>query len=317
MTAEPAPGNQASSSIAEPWPPLPLEAWKDTRDTLHMYTQIIGKVRLALAPMEPQWAQVPLHVTSRGLTTGPIPYRDRTFTVDFDLIAHDLVIDTSDGAIRRLALVPRTVARFYDEFMEALGSLGIEVALRTRPCEVPDPIPFTDDLVHRAYDPEQVTRFFHVLARIDVVLKEHRARFWGRASPVAFFWGTFDLSYTRFSGRPAEPPPGSDTIYRLAMNAEQFETGFWPGDDRFPEPAFYAFTYPKPAGIEQAPIEPRAAFWSDKLGEHLLRYDDVRRAQEPADAILAFAESTYRAGAQLAGWDTALLERRTPVPRAA
>jgi hypothetical protein len=301
--------------LNEAWPPLPLDGWKQTRDTVHMYAQIVGKVRLALAPMEPQWAQVPLYVTARGLTTSPIPYQGRAFAIAFDLVAHELDIEVSDGERRTFALGPRAVAAFYEEVMSALRSLGIEVAYRARPVEIPHPISFLEDSVHASYDPVSVNRFFRVLARVDAVLKRHRARFWGRTSPVAFFWGTFDLAYSRYSGRTAEPPPGSDVIYRLGMNVETIEVGFWPGDERFPEPAFYGFTYPMPQGIERASIGPREAFWSAELGEFLLRYEDVRRAEDPESAALEFFETTYRAGATLAGWDVAAFDG--PAARAA
>lgn len=299
---------EPAANPTDAWPPLPLEPWKQTRDTLHMYTQVVGKVRLALAPMEPQWAQVPLYVSSRGLTTSPIPYEHRIFSIGFDLVAHELTIEVSDGERRSLALVPRSVADFYEEVMSALRSLEIDVTYRPRPTEVPNPIPFAEDRAHAGYDPESVNRFFRVLARVDTVLKRHRAKFWGRASPVAFFWGSFDLAYSRYSGRPAEPPPGSDIIYRLGANVETMEVGFWPGDDRIPEPAFYGFTYPKPQGIEAATIRPAEAFWSSALGEHLLRYEDVRRADSPEDALLEFFETTYRAGASLSGWNVEALE---------
>lgn len=296
------------STRDDAWPPLPLDAWKETRDTLHMYTQVVGKVRLALAPMEPQWAQVPLYVTARGLSTSPIAHGDRTFSIDFDLVAHELDVSVSDGERRAFALGPRPVAAFYEEVMSALRSLGIEVSYRPIPTEVPNPIPFPEDSIHASYDPVSVNRLFRVLARVDATLKRHRARFRGRASPVAFYWGTFDLSYSRYSGRPAEPPPGSDIIYRLGMDAETFEVGFWPGDDRLPEPAFFAFLYPQPEGFDRAAVGPRGASWSAKLGEFVLRYEDVRRAESPEDAILEFCESTYRAAATLAGWNVAALD---------
>jgi hypothetical protein len=295
---------------SEAWPPLPFAEWQPTRDTLHMYTQVVGKVRLALCPPEPQWAHVPLYVTTRGLTTSPVPYRGRAFAVDFDFIAHELRITVSSGEIRTLALGPRAVADFYADFMAQLRSLGIEVSYSTRPSEVPKPIHFEKDREHASYDPEQVLRFWRALVQIDAVLKEHRAAFQGRTSPVSFFWGSFDLSYSRYSGRPAEPPPGSDSIFRLAMNVEEFTAGFWPGDDRFPEPGFFSYTYPKPAGLEKKPVAPTATFWSDKLGEFLLRYDDVRRLASPRDAVLEMLDSTYRAGATLAGWDVEALEAK-------
>jgi len=297
-----------ASSREEMWPPLPLQAWKETRDTLHLWTQVVGKVRLALAPMEPQWAQVPLYVTSRGLTTSPIPCARRTFQIDFDLCAHELVIATSEARPLTIPLSPRSVASFHREVLYALHGLGCDVRISPKPSEIPDPIPFADDEVHRSYDREAVNRFFHVLSRVDIVMKEHRARFRGKASPVQFFWGSFDLAYSRFSGRPADPPPGADKIFRFAMDAEEVAFGFWPGDDRFLEPAFYAYTYPKPAAIEQAAIRPEAASWSQALGEHVLPYDAVRRAEDPRAAILEFLETYYRAGATLAGWDLATLD---------
>jgi hypothetical protein len=273
-----------------------------------MFTQVVGKVRLALAPMEPQWAQVPLYVTSRGLTTSPMAYGGRTVSISLDLVAHELDIETGEGERRAFPLGHRTVAAFYDELMRALRTLGFEVAIRTRPAEVPHPIAFPEDTIHASYDVESVTRFFAVLLRVDALLKRHRARFWGRTSPVAFYWGTFDLTYSRYSGRPAEPPPGADSITRLAMNAETFEAGFWPGDDRFPDPAFFSFFYPKPEGFERAFLGPKGAFWSPELGEFLLRYEDVRRVSSPDEAILDFFETTYRAGARIANWDLDGLE---------
>jgi Family of unknown function (DUF5996) len=300
---------RSASSVAldAAFPPLPLADWKATRDTVHMYTQVVGKVKLALLPMEPQWGQVPLYLSARGLTTSPIAYRGRSFSIGFDFVAHELAIQVSDGDTRSFSL-GRSVAAFYDETMGALRSLGIEVAYRPWPSEVSDPIPFPEDTVHATYDRVSVNRFFRVLARVDAVLKRDRAEFRGRVSPVAFYWGTFDLAYSRYSGRPADPPAGCDVIYRFAMDAETIELGFWPGDERFPEPAFYSFTYPRPAGFERASVEPRRAIWSDDLGEFLLRYDDVRRAAVPENAILDFLRSTYRAGATLAGWDVGALE---------
>jgi hypothetical protein len=268
-----------------------------------MYLQIAGKVRLALSPMEPQWGQVPFYVTSRGLTTSPISYGDRTFSISFDFVAHEVDVETSDGERRTFALGPRSVAAFYAELMGALGSLGIDVHVHTRPAEVPSPIRFPEDTVHASYDAAAVGRFFGVLARVDAVLKRHRALFWGRTSSVQLYWGTFDLAYSRYSGRSATPPPDCDYIMRQSMNVETFEAGFWSGDDRFPEPAFYSFLYPKPDGVEKELVGPAGAFWSPEMGEFLLRYDEVRRAASPEVAILEFLETTYRATATLAGWD--------------
>jgi Family of unknown function (DUF5996) len=293
------------------WPELPYEAWKDTLATLHMKLQIVGKLRLALSPSETQWAHVALYLTSRGLTTGPMSSSGLIFGVDADLVAHRVVITTAAGEMRQVALAARSVAAFYREFTTALEGLGVHATIHPVPDEVRDPIPFAEDTVHSAYDPEWANRFFQVLARADLVLKEHRSRFRGRTSPVHFFWGSFDLANTRYSGRPAEPPPGADLIARKSEDAEQICAGFWPGGETFPEPAFYSYTYPKPGGIEEQRIEPSNASWEPKLGEFALLYDDVRKAASPKDAILEFCESTYAAGARLGGWDPGLVAERS------
>ena len=298
-------------NASDPWPEIPYAAWRDTKDTLHMYTQVIGKLRLALSPPEPQWAHVALYVTARGLTTGSVPFEDRVFQVDFDLIDHALSIATSDGGTHRIALVPRTVADFYAMVMEALRSLGVDVSISIVPSEVADPIPFPQDTVHASYDRDSVGRFWRALVQVDKVLRVHRGSFLGRSSQVNFFWGTFDLAYTRYSGRPTEPPPGSGLIYRHSADAEQICAGFWPGDERFPSPAFFSYTYPKPEALEKAEILPRWASWSDEIGEFLLPYDHVRTAPFPATDLLAFFHSTYEAGAALAGWDRKALEAPT------
>ena len=279
------------------WPELPYEPWRDTRDTLHLYLQIVGKVRLALAPMEPQWAQVPLYVTARGLNTSPIPHANGVFDIDVDLLAHAVTVRTAKGALERVPLEPRTVADFYALLMAALDAAGVPVTITERPSEVPNPVPFPEDVEHASYDPEPVTRFWRALTSVDTVLKEHRARFRGKVSPVQFFWGTFDLAYTRFSGRPAEPPPGADVIVRYSADAEEACAGFWPGDERLPEPAFFAYTYPSPPGIES-----RAPFWNAELGEFVLPYEAVRTSSDPRRTLLDFLERTYAA----AGWDPAL-----------
>jgi len=284
------------------WPALPYEEWRDTLDTLHMYTQVIGKVRLALSPLEPQWANVPLYVTARGLTTSPVPFGLRTLDAEFDLISHRLVLRTSAGGIERIELAPRAVADFYRDVVEALARLSVDVTISGTPSEVNDPIPFAVDRTHHSYDREQVGRYFHVLSQVDIVLKEHRARFLGRTSPVHFFWGTFDLALTRFSGRPATPPPGADVIYRHSADAEQVCAGFWPGDERFPRPAFFSYPYPKPDGVEDIAIAPDAAGWDTTLGEFLLDYDAVRASTDPRADILGFLDSTYRACAGAAAW---------------
>ena len=288
------------------WPELPYGAWRATRDTLHMYLQAIGKVRLALAPMEPQWAQVPLHVTARGLNTSPIPHPSGVFEIDVDLLEHVVSVRTVRGSVRRIALEPRSVADFYRALMDALASAGVDVTVSELPSEVPEPIPFPEDTVHASYDAGWAHRFWRALVSAHAVLGEHRARFRGKTSQVQLFWGALDLSYMRFSGRPAEPPPGADVITRYSNDAEHVCAGFWPGDARFPEAAFFAYASPRPEGIEAAELEPEPARWSDELGEFLLPYDAVRVAPDPREALLAFLETTYAAASGLARWDPAL-----------
>jgi hypothetical protein len=291
----------------DPWPALPLAEWEETRGTLHMVTQILGKLKLALLPMEPQWGQVPLWVTPRGFTTGPLPADARTFAVHLDLVDHALAVVDSDGGRVVVPLRP-PVATIYTDLMHALGTLGISVPVSTLPSEVPDPIPFPEDTTHDTYDAEAVVRFRRVIALADMTLREFRADFRGRTTPVSFWWGSFDLAVTRFSGRPVSPPEDAGPIERLGGDAEQACAGFWPGDARFPEPAFFAYVYPQLDGYGAAPVEPGAAFWSDALGEFILRYDDVRQTREPHREILAFCRSTYEAAATLADWDRAALE---------
>ncbi len=276
---------------ASEWPAMPRAQWAATCETLHMYVQVVGKIRTALTRQEPQWANVPLSVSARGLTTNLIPYGPRAFQIDFDFIAHNVVINVSDATTRTIPLTPqRSVAQFYDDVMAALRALAIDVQIWTMPVEVPNPVRFTEDTLHATYDPEAVQRFWHVLLRVTSAFMDHRAPFRGRHTTIQFFWGTFDLAYARFSGRPADPPPNADA-------------GFWPGDDRFPEAAFFCYAYPKPLGLELAAIRPAAAFWSETLGEFVLRYDDVRTSPTPHADIVAFLDSTYEAAATLAKWD--------------
>jgi Family of unknown function (DUF5996) len=296
----------------ESWPALPYADWRDTRDTLHMYTQVVGKIRLALSPFEPEWANVPLYLTSRGLTTSPVPDGLRTFDIEFDLVGHELALRTSDGGVERLPLRPRAVADFYGDAMDALKRLGVEVEISPGPSEVSDPIPFAEDRTHDSYDPASANRFFHALSQVDVVFKEHRARFLGKTPPSHFFWGSFDLVVVRFSGRPATPPPGAGPIERYGGDAEQICGGFWPGNEHFPSAAFFAYGYPKPDGIEQASIRPAEAGWNDDIGEFILPYDAVRAAPEPKRAIIDFLESTYDASATLMGWSPDLLRQWDP-----
>jgi hypothetical protein len=301
----------ASTARAEQemWPELPLEAWQDTCATLHMWTQIVGKVRLALSPNINHWWGVPLYVNPFGLTTSAIPYGGGNFEVQFDFIHHQLVIRTSNDAILSMPLAPRSVADFYREFMAALASLGIAVKIWKMPVEIPDPIPFDQDTKHASYDAEYANRFWRILASCDTVFSEFRAGFIGKASPVHFFWGSFDLAVTRFSGRRAPEREGADSITREAYSHEVISAGFWPGGGDVKGAAFYAYAAPEPAGFGQSPVRPTQAFYHPQLKEFILMYDDVRRAAAPRETLLAFLQSTYDAGADLAKWNRKELER--------
>jgi hypothetical protein len=297
---------------SEVWPSLPLEAWRDTYATLHMWTQVVGKIRSALCPLVNHWWNVTLYVTSRGLTTSPMPYGSGTVEIAFDFVDHRLRIETSDGASRSFKLAPRSVAEFYRETVTALAALGIEVPIWTTPVEVPNPIPFEQDHEHRAYDPEYAQRFWRVLVQADRVFKQFRGGFLGKASPVHFFWGSFDLAVTRFSGRPAPLHPGApnvaDSVTREAYLHEVSSCGFWPGGGGV-DACFYAYAYPGPDGFKQYPVQPAEASYNDAFGEFLLPYEAVRTAQAPDEMLLAFLQSTYEAAANLAHWDRAALER--------
>jgi hypothetical protein len=291
------------------WPELPLEAWQDTYATLHMWTQIVGKVRLALSPRLNQWWEVPLYVSARGLTTSPIPYENEIFEVQFDFIEHELIIQTSWAASKRMALEPRSVADFHAEFMSALRALGIEVKIWPMPVEVPNPVRFEEDTQHASYDREYAHRFWKVLVLCDSIFKEFRAGFIGKDSPVHFFWGSFDLCVTRFSGRRAPERAGADSVTREAYSHEVISAGFWPGGGDIHGAAFYAYAAPEPPGFAEQPVEPKAAFYHPQVHEFLLMYDDVRCAASPRQALLSFMQSTYEAGAKLARWDRKELER--------
>jgi hypothetical protein len=296
------------------WPELPYAAWKDTRDTLHLWTQIVGKIRLALTPWLNHSWHVTLYVTARGLTTGPIPYEGREFQFDFDFIDHVLWLRTSDGHYRQVMLRPMPVAEFYAEVVAALDQLGIDVAIRTMPCEIPDCVPFDQDQVHAAYDPVFANRFWRVLLSTHKVLSYFRTAFLGKVSPVHFFWGSFDLAVTRFSGCTAPPHPGGvphlpNAVAREAYSHEVSSAGFWSGGGGpIDYPAFYSYAYPAPAGFAAAKVAPAQAFFSRELGEFLLPYDAVRTAPDPEAVLLDFLQSTYRAAADLAQWDRAALE---------
>jgi hypothetical protein len=297
----------------EVWPALPLKDWKDTYATLHMWMQIVGKIRLAQTARLNHWWNVTLYVTSRGLTTSAMPYADRTFEMDFDFIDHNLVIKTSDGSSKTVRLSARSVAAFYEETMAALRALGISVSLWTTPVEVEDRTPFEQDHTHAAYDPEYAQRVWQILAQASRVLTQFRARFVGKASPVHFFWGAFDLAVTRFSGRPAPQHPGAPNVARFvaveAYSHEVSSCGFWPGGGPVDMPAFYAYAYPEPEGFKEYSIKPAGAFYHQQMKEFLLPYDMVRTAKSPDDVLLAFLQSTYEAAATLGRWDRAALER--------
>jgi len=294
------------------WPVLILEEWQDTLATLHMWTQIVGKVKLELTPFLNDWWNVTFALTARGLTTSTIPFGPRVFQVDFDFIDHRVAIHVSDGRSWSMPLVARSVADFYMEFMTALGSLGIHVKINTHPVEVDDGIAFEEDRTHRSYDPEYVRRWWRIVLSLSRLLERYRTPFVGKSSPVQFFWGSFDLATARYSGRPAPPREWPARWMAVAAEQEQALAGFWPGNARLPEPAFVAYTYPEPPGCRTAAIQPDAAYFHPELAEFILPYEHVRSAAEPEQLILDFYYSTYAIGATLAGWDRAALERTDP-----
>jgi hypothetical protein len=303
-----------TDSPMETWPALPLEAWSNTYATLHMWAQIVGKIRLALSPWFNHSWHVTLYVTARGLTTSPIPYGTRTFQIDFDFIAHQLTIQASDGRTASHPLQAESVAAFYARLMAEMDALQLHVNMRAKPCEVVDPLPFDQDETHCDYDPEYAARFWHILVQADRVFKEFRARFIGKCSPVHFFWGAPDLAVTRFSGRLAPQHPGgipnlADWVTREAYSHEVSSCGFWPGGGPIPYAAFYSYAYPEPAGFAEAPVRPGAAFYSTDFREFILPYDAVRLAPSPDDTLRAFLQTTYEAAASLGKWDRAALER--------
>jgi hypothetical protein len=296
------------------WPPLPFDAWRDTWATLHLWSQVVGKVRLVQSPWTNHSWHVPLYGTPRGLTTSAMPHGVRSFAIDFDFIAHELRIETSDGDTRRIPLRPQSVAEFHAAVMAALEALGVPVRIRTMPTEIPEAIPFEQDDTHAAYDRDAAARFWRALLQADRVLRVFRARFVGKCSPVHFFWGSFDLAVTRFSGRPAPAHPGGvphmpDWVAREAYSHEVSSVGFWPGTPAFPEAAFYAYGYPEPQGFRTAAVVPAAARFESGLGEFVLPYEAVRTSADPDATVLAFAQSTYEAVAIAGKWDRAALER--------
>jgi Family of unknown function (DUF5996) len=306
------------NGASDQWPALPFAEWKDTAITLHMWTQIVGKIRLTLSPWTNQSWHVTLYVTSRGLTTSPIPHGTSTFEIRFDFIDHELRILKTDGAVRVLKLRPQPVVKFYREVMNALAEMELPVTIHTMPNEIENPIPFDQDQEHRSYDREYANRFWRVLVQSDRVFKEFRSHFCGKCSPVHFFWGSFDLAVTRFSGRPAPPHPGGvphlpDAITREAYSQEVSSLGFWPGNAAAPTPVFYSYAYPEPPGFAEAKIQPDAAFYEAKLREFILPYDAVRTTEEPDKVLLDFAQSAYDAASKLGNWERDALEEKKPV----
>jgi hypothetical protein len=291
------------------WPALPLQGWQDTKDTLQMWTQIAGKICLALTPRVNHFWNIAMQITPRGLATPSLPAGDRTFTMTFDLVAHQLVLEMSDGANETLPLRPQTVADFYRTLMATLDRLGIDVRIWKMPVEVPAPIPFDKDTTHRSYDADQVRRFWDVMLAMTPVFQAFRAEFIGKCSPVHFFWGSFDLAVTRFSGRRAPERPGADSITRESYSHEVISHGWWPGGGAIDEPAFYAYAAPEPDGLKTTRIGPAAAFYSQDLSEFVLPYEAVRRAPDPEADLREFLHTTYEAAARLGRWDRASLER--------
>jgi hypothetical protein len=301
----------------ETWPELPFEKWKDTCATVHMWTQIVGKIRLVQAPWTNHSWHVTLYLTARGLTTSPIPHGSSIFEIRFDFIDHELRILKNDGATRVIKLVPQSVAKFYHAVMTALNELKLPVKIDMLPNEIPDPIRFDEDEAHRSYDAQYANRFWHVIAQSDRVFKDFRSRFCGKCSPVHFFWGSFDLAVTRFSGRLAPPHPGGiphlpDAITREAYSQEVSSLGFWPGNAAMPTPIFYSYAYPEPKGFSEAKIKPASAAYNSQVKEFVLPYDAVRTAKSPDETLLEFAQSTYDAASTLGAWDRAALEEKKP-----
>ena len=298
-----------SANTAGPWPPLPLDAWRETDATLHMWMQIVGKICLALTPLTNHFWNIAFHVTPRGLMTPVMTSGAVTLTMTFDFIEHQLVIEASDGRIERVPLEPQTVAEFYRQVMERLRRLGVEVQIWTTPVEIPNPVPFERDTAHHAYDPAMAQAFWRVLVAITPVFERFRGSFIGKCSPVHFFWGSFDLAVTRFSGERAPERPGADSITREAYSHSVISHGFWPGSGVVQEPAFYAYAAPEPEGFKQAAVLPAAAYYDTQLSEFILPYEAVRAGASPSDDLTAFLQSTYDAAAGLGRWDRSSLER--------
>jgi hypothetical protein len=293
------------------WPELKWLDWQKTADTLHMWTQIVGKTRLALSPLQAHWWNVPLYVSARGLNTSAMPYGSQFLEVTFDFVSHELRFLMSTGASLSTPLRAQSVASFYSEYQRSLAALGVSVNIHPVPVELQHPIPFLNDEVHASYDPHAAHQFWRVLMHADKVFQQFSSRFVGKVSPVHFFWGSFDLAVTRFSGRPAPPREGADAVTREAYSREVISAGFWPGNGGFGEAAFYCYAAPAPKGLEAATIQPAKAGYNTALGEFIYLYDDVRREPSPEEALLTFLQSSYEAGATLGQWDRNLLERHS------
>ena len=293
------------------WPELRWDDWSATADTLHMWTQIVGKVRLALSPMQAHWWNVPLYVSARGLSTSAMPYGADFLEIEFDFVNHQLLFRTSTGLSAYQPLRAQSVADFYTEFQKTLSDLGVHVAIYATPVELAHPIPFAEDTEHASYDPDAAHRFWRILIRTDQVFQKFSSRFIGKISPVHFFWGSFDLAVTRFSGRPAPPREGADPITREAYSHEVISAGFWPGNGGYGKAAFYCYAAPSPTNLDAATIQPAQGFWDRGLGEFILPYEDLRTSASPDETLLTFLQSTYDAAADLAHWDRKALERQT------
>jgi hypothetical protein len=306
--------HQPNRSTPSDWPDLPLSEWSDTCTTLHLMTQIVGKIRLAHAPLINHWWQVPLYVTCRGLTTSLIPYGARSFQIDFDFIDHVVKLQANDGQVETIALRPCSVADFYAEVMSRLRTMRLETRIWTMPVEIPDAIPFGQDRMHASYEPDYVARFWRILVQVDRVLTAFRAEFLGKVSPVHFFWGSFDMAVTRFSGRQAprlesHSPNLGSWVMREAYSHEVSSCGFWPGNGGFGQAAFYCYAYPEPPGFAAASVKPGETYYDQGLGQFILPYDAVRQAKSPDDCLMQYLHSTYEAAADLGQWDRSALER--------
>ncbi len=298
-------------AAANSWPDLKWSKWQKTAETVHMWTQIVGKTRLALSPIQAHWWNVPLYVSARGLSTSAMPYQGELLEIEFDFVSHDLLFRLSTGASLCIPLRAQSVADFFAEYERSLGALGVTVPIHPVPVELPAPIPFADDHQHASYDAEYAHRFWRILVQVEQVFAQFSSRFIGKISPVHFFWGSFDLAVTRFSGRVAPPKEGVDKITREAYSHEVISAGFWPGNGGFGEAAFYCYAAPVPGGLANEVIKPGTAGFDNKLGEFILRYEDLRGEKSPEEALIQFLQSSYEAAAKLAKWDRGALERHS------